>query len=35
VRPPRLELVGDELRDALAVIRGQLATRDAVMAAAV
>ena len=29
VRPPRLALEGDELRDALAVIRGQLASRPA------
>ena len=33
VRPPRLELEGDELRAALAVIRGQLARRPAAVVA--
>jgi dihydrodipicolinate synthase/N-acetylneuraminate lyase len=35
VRPPRLELVGDELHEAIGIIRGQLALRDSVMAATV
>jgi len=33
VRPPRLELVGDERQEALTIIRRQMALRDEVMAA--